>query len=246
MSTPLRAEEDTRLAEVWRRLGDVYDPELDETVTELNFVSGVEIDQTDHVRIDFRLPTYWCSPNFAFIMAHDMHEAVSGLPWVAKVSVTLCEHMYADTINGALADGRSFEEAFGEQAHGDLSVVRRTFLVKAFQRRQEVLLDHLMKAMAMAPARIAALSMKELRVLELDAIGRRLVEHYLARRDVVGRMLDDDLAFVDSDDAPLQAETLRAYVSGIARIRLNGEFNGHICRRLLEIRFDLDDKAPRD
>ena len=40
----------------------VTDPELDESVTELRFVTAVEVDAESRVHIRFRLPTYWCSP----------------------------------------------------------------------------------------------------------------------------------------------------------------------------------------
>ena len=35
---------DARVAEVWDRLASVTDPELDEPVTELRFVTAVEVD----------------------------------------------------------------------------------------------------------------------------------------------------------------------------------------------------------
>ena len=51
--------------------------------------------------------------------------------------------MYAETINTGVAAGRSFQDSFGKEADGNLDEVRRTFLLKAFQRRQEALLLHL-------------------------------------------------------------------------------------------------------
>jgi len=77
-------------------------------------------------------------------MADDMRAAVGGLAWVRGVSVVLGEHMYADKINRGISQGLSFQETFGSEATGDLSEVRRTFLLKAFQRRQEALLNQLM------------------------------------------------------------------------------------------------------
>ena len=61
--------------------------------------------------------------------------------------------MYADKINHGVADGLSFEETFGDEANGNLDEVRRTFLVKAFQRRQEGLIRHLRDA-GLAPQRL--------------------------------------------------------------------------------------------
>jgi metal-sulfur cluster biosynthetic enzyme len=135
-----------RKAEVWRRLETVTDPELDEPVTALEFVTRADVDANNCVHIEFRLPTYWCAANFSFLMADDMRNAVKDLPWVADVSVVLGEHMYADTINAGLARGLSFQETFGAEADGDLDELRRTFLLKAFQRRQAALLAHLIEA----------------------------------------------------------------------------------------------------
>ena len=135
-----------RKAEVWRRLETVTDPELDEPVTALEFVTRADVDADNCVHIEFRLPTYWCAANFSFLMADDMRNAVKDLPWVADVSVVLGEHMYADKINAGLARGLSFQETFGAEADGDLDELRRTFLLKAFQRRQAALLAHLIEA----------------------------------------------------------------------------------------------------
>ncbi|TKD39865.1 MAG: iron-sulfur cluster assembly protein, partial [Mesorhizobium sp.] len=58
----------SREKELWRRLGEVNDPELDEPITEMGFVEHVAVADDGGVQVDFRLPTYWCSPNFAFLM----------------------------------------------------------------------------------------------------------------------------------------------------------------------------------
>src|SRR5882762_8435273 len=92
-----------RVAEVQACLATVMDPELDESVTELGFVTEIEVLEAGEVRIGFRLPTYWCAANFAFLMADDMRLAVQSLPWVTRVEVRLHEHMYADAINLGVA-----------------------------------------------------------------------------------------------------------------------------------------------
>ena len=74
---------DLRVAEIWKRLSEVTDPELDEPVTELGFVERVDVDG-DTVEVDFRLPTYWCAANFAFLMVDDIRIAVEGAPWVPE------------------------------------------------------------------------------------------------------------------------------------------------------------------
>src|ERR1700679_520964 len=121
-------ELEVRRDQVWACLESVMDPELDESVTELNFVTRADVDENNRVHIEFRLPTYWCAANFSFLMADDMRRAVSALSWVESVSVVLGEHMYADKISAGLAEGLSFQETFGADADGSLDDLRQTFL----------------------------------------------------------------------------------------------------------------------
>jgi len=93
----------TRTEEVWSALDTVTDPELDESVTSLEFITSVQIVEESRVRIAFRLPTYWCAPNFAFLMASDMRDAVTEIPWVRAVRVELLDHFSADLINRGVA-----------------------------------------------------------------------------------------------------------------------------------------------
>lgn len=224
-----------RTAEVWVRLRSVIDPELDESVTELGFVTCVEVDAGGHVRIDFRLPTYWCAANFAFLMANDMRVAVAALPWVTKVVVELGEHMYADEINRGVAAGLSFQATFGDEASGELEEVRRTFMVKAFQRRQEALLTYLLDS-GHEPTALLQLSVVELAALPCDSTGHRLVERYLDRRSVVGSGAHE-LAFVDHEGASLDAAQIHAYLRNLRRVGVNAEFNSALCRGLLATRY---------
>jgi metal-sulfur cluster biosynthetic enzyme len=228
-----------RQAEVWARLQTVTDPELDEPVTDLEFVTRADVDAEDRVHIEFRLPTYWCAANFSFLMADDMRMAVRQLPWVSGVNVVLGEHMYADKINAGLAQGLSFRETFGSEADGDLDDLRRIFLVKAFQRRQAALLAHLMAAGYEAEA-LVRLTLSELLALNLDDAGARLVGRYLERRPVVDAALPEACAFVDADGDALQAETLPTYVRLLRRVDVNAEFNSALCRGLLHARFDME------
>jgi metal-sulfur cluster biosynthetic enzyme len=238
-----------RQAQVWARLQDVTDPELDESVVDLNFIARADVDSMNRVHIEFRLPTYWCAANFSFLMADDMRRAVAALDWVEGISVVLGEHMYADKINAGLARGLSFQESFGAEADGDLDDLRQTFLVKAFQRRQVALLNHLI-GMGYSPEAIVTLKLAELGCLPVDddgarddgarGDGERLVRRYLERRAVVGPAEPDGPAFVDADGARLKADGLPAYVSRLRRVGVNAEFNGALCRGLLSVRFDLE------
>jgi metal-sulfur cluster biosynthetic enzyme len=226
-----------KATEVWKRLERVTDPELDESVTEMDFVTEVDVDADDHVHIGFRLPTYWCAANFAFMMADDMRSAVLDLPWVQGVTVLLGEHMYADTINRGVAEGRSFQETFGDEADGNLDEVRRTFLLKAFQRRQEALLLQL-GAAGFAPAEVVRLRIADLASLPVGSELRKLIDRYVERRPVAGPIDPDAMAFVTAEGGPLQLEGFETYVKALRRVRVNAEFNGALCRGLLSARFD--------
>ena len=225
-----------REAEVRLALSRVDDPELDEPVTDLRFIDGVAVGLDGAVAVGFRLPTYWCAANFAFLMADDMRREVAALPWVTAVTVSLGEHMYADQINHGIASGLSFRETFGADAGGDLDELRQTFLVKAFQRRQEALIRHLLAA-ACDPAMIVGLSLAALGGLDLSETGERLRSRYLARRHICAAP-GETVAFVDQRGDPLSAPGLTAYVQALSAVGINAEFNGILCRGLLAARFD--------
>ena len=167
-----------------------------------------------------------------------MRAAVGALPWVRGVRVTLGEHMDAERINAGLARGLSFEETFGAEATGNLDDLRRTFLLKAFQRRQVALLDHLLAA-GHAPDELVRLDLAALRALRVEPEGEKLVRRYLERRALAGSADPGDPAFVTVEGAPLSDGGFADHLAGLRRIRVNAEFNGALCRGLLAARFDM-------
>lgn len=231
-----------RVGEVHARLACVTDPELDEPVTELGFVTGVAVTDAGGVSVGFRLPTYWCAANFAFLMADDMRREVAALPWVTGVSVALDEHMYAETINLAMAEGRGFQEAFGDEADGDLDALRRVFDMKAFQRRQMAVLDWLLES-GRGVAEILALDIAGLRRFSNDPAAAALVARYLQRRDIPGPAGEADAAFVDEFGERIGVAGFEAHRRALRRTTVNVEFNGALCRGLLAARYG-DEPLP--
>jgi metal-sulfur cluster biosynthetic enzyme len=227
-----------REAQVRLALDRVTDPELDESVIDLRFIEHLTVDPNGTVSIGFRLPTYWCAANFAFLMAADMQREVGALPWVSDVRVTLGEHMYSEKINHGLANGLSFSATFGNDASTELDELRRTFLVKAFQRRQEALLNHLLKRGHFAED-LVSMSLHTLQAVALDPEDENLRRRYLDRRHVCADPAET-LAFVDADGHWLAAENLAAYLRALGRVTINAEFNGALCRGLLAARFGED------
>ena len=95
-----------QVRDVWLQLDKVCDPELDEPITDMGFVEDLDIDETGRVSVSFRLPTYWCSANFAYLMASDIRVEVEKLVWVSCVRVRLQDHMFEDQVNTVLANLR--------------------------------------------------------------------------------------------------------------------------------------------
>ena len=119
-------------ASVIDALAEVYDPELDEPITRLGFVSSCEVSPDGDVEVVLRLPTPQCAPNFAFLMAADAREVVRRLPEVRDVTITLQDHYTGDEINAAIGRGEGFAGAFpGETADDDLAPLRELFQRKA-------------------------------------------------------------------------------------------------------------------
>ena len=61
--------------DVLAALGTVYDPELDEPITDLGFVGACSVSAGGEVAVRLRLPTPQCAPNFAYLMAADARAA---------------------------------------------------------------------------------------------------------------------------------------------------------------------------
>ena len=227
-----------REAEVLARLATVTDPELDEPVTDLGFVEGVTVGADGAVSIDFRLPTFWCAANFAYMMAEDMRDAVAALPWVTRVVPRLREHMCADEVNRGVAEGLEFGAAFGEVGDDDsLANLRTTFRRKAFQGRQEALLRALL-AQGFGKAKLVAMTMAELEGAAVtDPEDADLLRRYLEMRARVGGPAEpDDRAFVTVEGGPLTEADFDEHLRTLASVRIAMEFNGALCRGLLAAR----------
>jgi metal-sulfur cluster biosynthetic enzyme len=222
-----------QLAQLRAALDTVTDPEIDESVTALEFISSLRVSGDNHVSIEFRLPTYWCAPNFAFLMASDMRDAVAELSWVSGVSVRLLDHFSAEMINRGVALKQGFRDAFPGESDDDLKVIRQKFLGKSFERRQELLIRHLLGQGQTAEG-LTELSMRELMDLPLDPEGTRLRTLYaFAWRRLLPAWDDEGFAFVTLDGEPLDPSSLSRHLRRIAGVRRNAEFNGGICRSLL-------------
>jgi metal-sulfur cluster biosynthetic enzyme len=223
----------TTRARVLDALGSVHDPELDEPITELGFVTSCEVTFDGDVDIVLRLPTPQCAPNFAFLMAADARNAVRRLPAVRRVTVRLEDHYTGDEINVAVARGAGFTVAFpGETDDDDLDALRQLFHRKALLARQSRLCEALLAGGATGEQICAG------RVADLPDVAdaRRCLE---LRRHLGIPREDDSSAFVLPSGEPLAASDLERWLRTARLVRTGLEVNGGICRSLLQIRHGL-------
>src|SRR3954466_7645661 len=122
-------------------LGTVYDPELDEPITDLRFVGSCVVTEAGDVSVRLRLPTPQCAPNFAFLMAADASAAVWGVAGVRSVDVVLEAHYTGAEINATVNAGGALSDAFPGETRGELDALRALFQRKALLARQSRLLS---------------------------------------------------------------------------------------------------------
>ena len=79
----------SRYDQAYAALSAVVDPELDEPITDLGFVRSLVVTPAGNVKCSLRLPTSFCAPNFAYLMASDAKDVLSALDWTRRVVVEL-------------------------------------------------------------------------------------------------------------------------------------------------------------
>jgi metal-sulfur cluster biosynthetic enzyme len=209
-------------------LATVRDPELDEPITELGFVSSASV-VNGHGTVRLRLPTYFCAPNFAYLMVADARDAVLALPWVSTVDVQLEDHFAAEEINAGVADGAGFAGSFPGEAVSELDELRHTFRRKAY-----------LASLDRVAGRLAASGLDPMgRTLgevppsaELASLLRRRAELSLSCALESPLLLDDDGAVLSAAEAPLRLRFARA-------VRVSVDGNAAFCRGLLRTRYPV-------
>jgi metal-sulfur cluster biosynthetic enzyme len=216
-------------ASVLEALSSVNDPELDEPITELGFVEAIKI-EGDSVGVTLRLPTYFCAPNFAYIMAADAQAAVRGLDGVRDANISLIEHFASADINDGLARGHDFDRTFEADAASGLDELRDLFRRKAFVARQEQLCS------ALVDNGIQEERLSELRLADLPPSPE--TDLYLAKRTELGIATSPESRFlVTADGRPIPPDTLQLHLRFARTVRRSIEGNASFCRGLLETRY---------
>ncbi len=207
-------------------LSGVRDPELDEPVTDLGFVSDLRISDAA-VSVRLRLPTYFCAPNFAYLMVADARDAVLAVPGVRRASVVLEDHYASDELNNNAA----FDDAFpGETVGPNLDELRTTFRRKSFVSRQEQL------CRALIGDGRSARELAQMRLGDVPPSGE--FETYLDRRAELGLDVSRDAPLVvDPDGRRVPEEAVIQHLRFARTVRVSIEGNAGLCRGLLETRY---------
>ena len=119
MSAPALAAAPLR-ERVRAALGTVLDPEIDEPITDLDFVESCTVSDDGLVAVRLRLPTFFCAPNFSFLMVADAYDAVSAVEGVTRAEVALVDHHAAAEINGGVAAHTGVAQTLAVEAEGEV------------------------------------------------------------------------------------------------------------------------------
>lgn len=216
-------------ARVREALATVLDPEIDEPITDLGFVESCTV-EAGVARVRLRLPTFYCAPNFSFLMVADAHDAVSAVPGVDRAEVTLLDHHAAPEINAGVASGAGFVATFAGEAVDELAELRRQFLGKAALAGQDRVARPLVDAGA-TPEDLAGVRLGDLPASEDLARLRR-------RRAAVGLPSGDDAPLlVHADGTAVPADQVPLHLRRARLTRFGIEANGEYCRGLLAARY---------
>ncbi len=230
MSTAVLSAE----ADILDALATVTDPELDEPITDLGFVRSVFIDD-DGVTVHLRLPTAFCSPNFAYLMASDALDALRELDEIGRVRVLLDDHHDSDKINAGLAADAGYLGTFGVEAEESLAELRDVFWRKAHAAAMERAITALLRQKPMDVEQIGQLLLRDL------PEGKAKVA-LLRRRFAIGLSnCPNSKVLVDDVGRPVAPEAVPLRLRFARSVRISMEGNSHFCRGLLATRYGDDE-----
>lgn len=225
----------------WAALGGVFDPELDEPITDLGFVRSLE-DRDGRLTVHLRLPTSFCAPNFAFLMASDAKDALAALAEAREAVVILDDHHDSDLINQGLAADAGYHGTFGHEAGDGLDELRLTFRRKAHAAAMERALTLLL----CARDDLAEEDLYDITLADLPdgpaktALLRRRAGLGLGTNPAGLVLVDDQGRRYRREEIPLRLRFARS-------IRISIDGNAHFCRGLLRTRYPGSgaDQVPR-
>ena len=217
-------------AAVWQALGTVLDPELDEPITDLDFVASCTVSGDGVAAVRLRLPTFFCAPNFSFLMVADAYDAVAAVDGVTRAEIVLEDHHASAEINRGVAAHAGFVATFAGEADAELEELRRYFLEKAVVAGQDRVARPLVDA-GIGPDELAELTLgSSPDSPELARLRERRTALGLPADDGAPLLIHPDGSRVSSAQVPLHLRRARL-------TRLGIEANGELCKSLLKTRY---------
>ena len=228
----------TSRAQVLDALSGVRDPELDEPITDLDFVSDLEV-KSGAVFLRLRLPTYFCAPNFAYLMVADAKDAILSVPGIERADVVLEDHYASGEINVGVNDEHGFDGAFPDETESpDLEELRTVFRRKSFVSRQEQLCRELL-AEGNTPSDLARMTLA-------DVPASDSLQKYLERRAGLGLDVSGDAPLViDPEGKRIPEDAVVQHLRFARTVRVSIEGNAELCRGLLATRYGIPDREER-
>jgi metal-sulfur cluster biosynthetic enzyme len=228
----------TSRAQVLDALSGVRDPELDEPITDLDFVSDLEM-ESGAVFLRLRLPTYFCAPNFAYLMVADAKDALLSVPGIERADVILEDHYASGEINVGVNDEHGIDGAFPDETESpDLEELRTVFRRKSFVSRQEQLCRELL-AKGNTPSDLAGMTLAE--VPASDSL-----QKYLERRTELGLDVSGGAPLViDPEGKRISEDAVVQHLRFARTVRVSIEGNAELCRGLLATRYGIPEREER-
>ncbi|MDQ6793035.1 MAG: iron-sulfur cluster assembly protein [Candidatus Dormibacteraeota bacterium] len=221
----------TDASRVLAALDVVRDPELDEPITALGFVASCTVSDDGVAEVRLRLPTYFCAPNFAFLMVADAYDAVSAVDGVVRTEVMLEDHFASDQINGGVAARARFTQVFEGEAVDELDRLRADFLRKAVLAGTDRVCRPLVTAGASAED-LAGMVLGEVpESADLDRLRSRRAELGLPAGEDAPLLIDP------ATGAAIGVEALPLHLRRARITRVSMEANGVTCRDLFSQRY---------
>jgi len=228
----------TNREQVLDALSGVRDPELDVPITDLDFISTLEV-ENGAASVRLRLPTYFCAANFAYLMVADAKDAILSVPGIERASVILDDHYASGEINVGVNDEHGFDGAFPDETESpDLEELRMIFRRKSFVSRQEQLCRELI-AEGNTPSDLAWMTLDE--VMTSDAF-----QKYLERRAGLGLDVSGSAPLViDPEGKRIPEDAVVQHLRFARTVRVSIEGNAELCRGLLATRYGIRDREER-
>ena len=216
-----------------RALDTVRDPELDEPITALGFVAACDITAAGDALVRLRLPTYFCAPNFAFLMVADAYDAVSAIPGVRETPKSCWRTISPPTPSTAgVAAQAGFAQSFDGEAVGELHELRADFLRKAVMAGTDQVCRPLLAA-GTAPAELPGSRWARCRRPgRWTGSGERRAELGLPAGDDAPLLIDPKTG------EPVSPAATPIHLRRARLTRTSIESNGSICRGMLQHRYD--------